>query len=396
MRTSADPEVNEDATMEDGPGTRRAQSCAVGERAAAHEFHAAVAQEHMALVIFFCSAGYDLAVLAHEMQRLFTGVQVIGCTTAGEFGPAGCSERSIVGASFASSSFTAVSGRIDRLTSFEFSRAQSVAQDLMQQLERLDQRADATNSFALLLIDGLSVREEPVTRALQGALEGLPLVGGSAGDGLDFGTTYVYADGSFRSDVAVLVLVTTQLPFGIFKTQHFVPTDERVVVTAADAMHRIVREFDGRPAAQDYARLTGSSIDDLDTMHFARQPMVVLIDGTTYVRSIQSANPDGSLTLFCAIEEGVVLRVARGEDLLGNLDGALATIHSAIGTPQLVIAFDCILRKLEVVENGVLGRVEEMYRRNNVVGFNGYGEQFRGVHVNQTLTGIAFGDPARE
>jgi hypothetical protein len=29
-----------------------------------------------------------------------------------------------------------------------------------------------------------------------------------------------------------------------------------------------------------------------------------------------------------------------------------------------------------------------------VVGFSTYGEQFRGMHVNQTLTGIAFGDGA--
>ena len=29
--------------------------------------------------------------------------------------------------------------------------------------------------------------------------------------------------------------------------------------------------------------------------------------------------------------------------------------------------------------------------RNNTIGFSSYGEQFRGVHVNQTLTGCAIG-----
>ena len=51
-------------------------------------------------------------------------------------------------------------------------------------------------------------------------------------------------------------------------------------------------------------------------MDFAEQPTVVVIDGTSYVRSIQQANPDGSLTLCCAIEEGPVPRVARDEDLV--------------------------------------------------------------------------------
>jgi hypothetical protein len=29
--------------------------------------------------------------------------------------------------------------------------------------------------------------------------------------------------------------------------------------------------------------------------------------------------------------------------------------------------------------------------KNNTVGFNTYGEQFRGLHINQTLVGIAIG-----
>ena len=33
----------------------------------------------------------------------------------------------------------------------------------------------------------------------------------------------------------------------------------------------------------------------------------------------------------------------------------------------------------------------EVLRRHNAVGFNTYGEQFCGVHVNQTLTAIALG-----
>jgi len=370
---------------------RKAQSCATDAREAAREFHAAVAQPEMALVMFFCSSEYDLEVLAEEMGRLFAGVQVIGCTTAGEIGPEGCRDHSITGASFPAGTFAAASGRIDGLQQFEIARGQSLVQDLLQRLESLEPGADANNSFAFLLIDGLSVREEPVTSALQGALGKFPLVGGSAGDGLNFGTTHVYFDGGFHADSAVLVLVTTPLPFRTFKAQHFVPTEQRVVVTAADAERRIVMELDGRPAVEEYARLAGTGIANLDPLRFAASPVVVLIDGTNYVRSIQKANPDGSLTFFCAIEEGVVLRVARGEDLEENLEQSFAGIRAAIGPPQLVLGCDCILRKLEIVQSGLVERVEAVFRDNNVIGFNTYGEQFHGVHVNQTLTGVAIG-----
>jgi len=59
-----------------------------------------------------------------------------------------------------------------------------------------------------------------------------------------------------------------------------------------------------------------------------------------------------------------------------------------------VLTFDCILRKLEIAETGIEGAVSDILRRNNAVGFNTYGEQFCGVHVNQTLTAIALGTGA--
>jgi hypothetical protein len=33
-----------------------------------------------------------------------------------------------------------------------------------------------------------------------------------------------------------------------------------------------------------------------------------------------------------------------------------------------------------------------VFRHNNTIGFSSYGEQYLGVHVNQTLTSIAIGD----
>ena len=152
-------------------------------------------------------------------------------------------------------------------------------------------------------------------------------------------------------------------------------------------------------ASEDPHTLTyalSSDVDSLDPMRFAANPMVVLIDGTNYVRSIQKVNPDGSLTLFCAIEEGLVLRAASCGDLVADLERTFADARAAIGQPRVVIGCDCILRKLEITERGLVDRVETVFRENNVIGFNSYGEQYRGVHINQTLTGIAIGEPAHD
>ena len=37
--------------------------------------------------------------------------------------------------------------------------------------------------------------------------------------------------------------------------------------------------------------------------------------------------------------------------------------------------------------------MSDLYRRHRVVGFNTYGEQHSGMHVNQTFVGLAFMDP---
>jgi hypothetical protein len=368
-----------------------AQSCASDARQAVRELHAGLFQPEMAVLVFFCSSRYDRTELAAEFNRLFPGVHVVGCTTAGEIGPLGYREQSLVGASFPAGSCTAVSAGINHLQQFEIGQGQALAHALLGRLESQAANVNADNAFAFLLIDGLSRREEPVAHALQHALGNIQLFGGSAGDDLHLEQTWVFHDGAFHDDSAVLLLISTRLPFRIFKTQHFVSQNERLVVTAADPSRRLVKEINCLPAAEEYARVVGTAVPDLSPTRFAASPVVVAIDGTDYVRSIQKANADGSLTFFCAIEEGLVLRVVRGVDLLGNLRQTFARLNAEIGPLQFVFACDCILRNLEISQNGIKDEVAEIFRAQHAIGFSTYGEQFHGVHVNQTLTGVAIG-----
>lgn len=368
---------------------RSAHSCAGDARQAAREFHAGVKQPDMAMVVFFCSSKYDLDALADELNQLFGSVPVIGCTTAGEIGPAGYCGQSLSGVSFSSCAGAVVAGCLPNLRDFEISQGQAFVQGLLQQQEAHSPKG--SNAFALLMIDGLSVREESVVRTLQAALGSIHLCGGSAGDDLKFASTKVFHEGAFRDNSAVLLVVSTPLPIRIFKTQHFISENERLVVTEADAAQRIVKEINGLPAAEEYARVLGVTVDDLNPSHFAETPVVVVIDGTDYVRSIQKANPDGTLTFFCAIEDGLVLRVARGGDIYSNLAQTFDRLREDIGQPDLVLGCDCILRNLEITQKQLKDKVGELFQRNNTVGFSTYGEQFGGVHINQTFTGIAIG-----
>jgi hypothetical protein len=242
-----------------------------------------------------------------------------------------------------------------------------------------------------MLIDGMSVREEPVAYAFHYALGKIPLFGGSAGAGLRFSQTFVFSQGKFHPDSTVLILVHTTFNCRTFMTQHFTATDERMVVTEADPPRRLVKEINGLPAAAEYARLVGMRVADLNPNQLAISPVVVKLGGTDHVRAIQKANDDGSLTFFCAIDEGLVLRLGQAGDLVGNLGQAHEKVRAEIGPPQLVICCDCVLRNLEIFGKHLQTGVEDLFQRNNAIGFSSYGEQFQGVHVNQTFTAVAIG-----
>ena len=357
------------------------------------ELHQQLYQPGAELVAFFCSTDYDLDLIAAEISRVFAGVTVVGCTTAGEIGPLGYLDRSVSGFSLPSAGFTVVSGHIDDLEQFGREQGEEFVHLLLGRLESRVPVLDEQSIFAFQMIDGLSGREESVSRVFQHALGRIPMVGGSAGDSGRFSHTYVFSDGRFREDSVALVLAATSLPFTSFSTLHFAGTDRRAVVTAADPQTRRVMEIDALPAIEGYARLFGVDTGELGTSFFAAHPLVVRVGGADYARSVQKIDPDGSLTFFCAIEKGVVLRAADKRDLVADLEDAFGRIRQNIGQPSLVIACDCILRNLEMGLTGVKERVAELFRRNNTAGFSTYGEQLYGLHVNQTLTGLAFGRP---
>lgn len=373
---------------------RRAQSRAADARQAVREFHAAVAQPDTALVLFFCSSDHDLHAVAEEMRSCFGDLPVLGCTTAGEIGPAGYLRRSLSGLSLGARDFAVANGRVEDLAALRLVDGQRLTRRLVNRLGEQVPRVDAGNTFGLLLIDGLSGREEPVAHALQCGLGHIPLIGGSAGDDLHFQRSQVYADGAFRSGCAQLVLVSTALPFRVFKSQHFSPGEQRMVVTSADPALRLVHEIDGLPAGARYAQLLGLDPATLGPGSFAEWPVAVMMGGGSYVRAIRSHNPDGSLSFFSAIDEGLVLRAAHGECTLENLARSFESLRRDLGELQLTLACDCILRTLELERAGRKEEAADFLRRQRAVGFSSYGEQYLGVHVNQTLTGVAIGTPA--
>ena len=122
------------------------------------------------------------------------------------------------------------------------------------ELAAVEGEARRRNRFALLLVDGLCLHEEALVSTIGACLDDIQVVGGSAGDGMNFGATSVVFGGAAHANSAVLLMVSTDLAIRPFKCNSFEPTAMKFVVTEADIDRRIVRELNAEPAAQGLRR----------------------------------------------------------------------------------------------------------------------------------------------
>jgi len=368
---------------------RRATSEAASTEIAVSEILSQIGGLPIALLLLFCSPSHDLSAVAAGLEEGIPGLCVAGCTTAGEITPFGYRTGTVTAVAFSAGHFTATPRLIERLSEFRFEDGHALVREMRQA------HGETDGAFALVISDGLSMSEEMLASILGDAFDEIPLVGGSAGDDLMFRETRVLLDGAVHRDAAIVTLITTDLPFQVFQTQHFVSSSEKMVVTRADPSLRLVTEINAEPAAQEYARVIGLESADLSPTVFAAHPLVVRAGGRDYVRSIQRVHDDGSLSFFCAIDEGIVLTVAQSVDLIANLVDTFDSLKRSVGRIEAILGFDCVFRYLEMEQRQILGEVSRLLIENNVIGFSTYGEQFGMMHVNQTFTGIAFGRDAR-
>lgn len=369
----------------------RAGSDQTNPEQAAREIHDCLNGHDSACIVFYCSANYRLDLLSKELNSLFHDVCIIGCTSAGEITPFGYRKNTIAAFSLPKSDFAVETVLIEDLAHFSEQEAQLLVANMVDRLRSKAVAPITGNSFALSLLDGMSIREELILRALSAGLSDIPLVGGSAGDNLNFEDTRVYFDGEFKPRSAILALINTNCPFHVFSTHHLTSQQDKLVVTSASPYERVVYELNAEPAALEYCRVYGLSIDDLSIETFALHPLAVHINGESYVRAVQKLNDDLSLTFFCAMDVGGVLTKMTSGGLLEHSKLVLQDVAEEIGEPQIIIGYDCIHRRCETDKLGIVTPMSELYAQYRMIGFNTYGEQLDGMHLNHTLTGVAIG-----
>lgn len=362
-------------------------SVKAGDAAGADRLAAGMVPCDPALVLLFGSPRAALAPIAARLADALPGARIAGCSSAGEIGERGYQRGTVVAIGFPRRAFRAGVVALRNQQSIPVSAWLSQLRALREDFPPRPGRSQ----FGILLADGTASHEDVLVAALDAALPGVPVVGGSAAEGLDFGQSCQILDGAVIPGAAIFALVETPLSVSEVGFAHFTPTAKRAVVTRADPASREILELNAAPAIEEYARLAGLDPNRLDRADFARHPLLLRTGRRHHVRAISGVGATGGLRLMSPVETGMALTLGQDGDVTAGFAEALDALPRP---PLMVLGFDCILRRLAVEQAGMAGAMAELFHRYRVFGFNTFGEQHAGMHVNQTFVGLALMRPA--
>lgn len=306
-----------------------------------------IGQFEAKFIQFYASSSIDPEIISKEIYKAFNNIPTIGCTSSGEIISEKMLDNSLV--MMAMGAEIIEDCKIEILTDIKndqlvvdkaFSSFSSYYGGEMAKL-------DTEKYVGLVLIDGLSGQEEKINERI-GDLTNVSFVGGSAGDDLKFKQTHIYANGKSYTNAAVLVLLKCNTKFEILKTQSFVSTNKKVVVTKADESTRTVMEFNGKPAVSEYASLVGVDKEKVSSA-FSRNPLGIVFEKDFFVRSPQKI--DGhNVVFYCSIMEGMELDILESRDIVPDTKKAIQDKKESLGSISAIVNFNCILRTLELKE----------------------------------------------
>lgn len=372
-------------------------------RAGREAVGAAIVGDEPRLVLVFASPRYDLDALAAAADAAAGPAELIGCSTAGEIGPAGLLEPGVVALALGGPGFS-VAARVANAAGGTQLRA--AGEEVAGCLSAV---ADLPHKALILLTDGLAGDPQDVVRGAYSRVGAVvPLAGGCAGDELNMGQTRQFCGDRVTTGAVVGAALASDAPLGIGVRHGWETTGEPLLITASEGT--VLHTLNDAPALDVYLDLLDAPEDArTDARAFTRLALghpfgVASPRGReTQVRGVAYADFDKrAVHCIAEIPQGTLAWLMRGERdavlaaTAAACDEALAPLH---GRPPLgLLAFECVARA------GVLGpdgereafeRIAAAAAGAPVAGFRTYGEIARthglaGFH-NQSLVVIAIG-----
>ena len=337
-------------------------------------------------VIFFSSSIYPPEETAKLVKDKFPGATVIGCTTAGEIISGKMLKNSIVAMGLSSEMISDISVEVveDPADTKNIEKAfESFGKYFGKPMSDLE----FDEYVGVIIVDGLSNSEEKVMDRI-GDLTNVTFIGGSAGDDVKFEKTWVFADGKAYTNAAILAVLKPANGFDIIKTQSFTALDKTMTATKVNEETREVIEFNGKPAAEEYAAQLGVTVEKLPEL-FMSHPIGIITDDDIFVRSPQQIVDGSVVRFYCNIIEGMELNILKAGDIVSSTKDAVGDKKNELKDISGLINFHCILRTLELEATDRTAEYGAVFGDIPAIGFSTYGEEYIG-HINQTSTMLVF------
>ena len=290
--------------------------------------------------IVFAGVTFDHRLMLDKILDKFPGLDLIGCTTAGEFSSSyGCSDDSISLMVFYSDDIEIGIG-IGRTLSDNPDTAVQSAVD--QASHKLSKRA----SICLAFPDVLNKSFDPILKKLNLVLgNDCPVFGGAAGTlwneelmPLQFFKNEILAD------AIPIMIFAGSLEYSFSIANSWKPVGKQAKISRAEG--RLVRRIDDFKAVDFYRHYLG------DHSEPAREFLMAVYDKDSehsYLRAPFEYNPDGSITFSDSIPQGATVQLTEAvseiiiEDTKSTSQKMIQQVPDLV--PEFAMAFSCSFRK---------------------------------------------------
>ena len=351
------------------------------------------------LVTMFAERSRDQRALnAAVRARLPKHTRLIGSTANGQIDRSGTHQGSVVLGAL-SGDFTVGIG-MGKGLSTDAARAGSAA--IKQASEELGVRQADLNTkrhLGLVIDDGYRMKKEELLLGVLEKSQGLVLVGGGASDSNPDDSqksAEIHVDGEVATDAALVALFDIRAPWAALRTHAYTPTGRTMTITKVDETGTRALEIDGKPAAQRYADLLGTTIDGLhhpQLTGFTMHPTALRVGHEYFIRSPWAPLPDGSVLFANLLVEDTELEIMQLGDIAEITEKFIREeMPRKVENPSAAIFFHCSARAFVAGAHGKMDQLSNTFRHGPpTVGLNCYFEIYCGFHINTTLTSLVFG-----
>ncbi len=256
--------------------------------------------------VLFCSVDFDHSAIIPEIRTAFPGIELIGCTTDGEFSSGlGFTEDSVMFMAFASDTVEIRAGAGKDLSKSGIEAGRAAASAVLSGIQNSDD-----NKFAIILSDPLNAGVSEVSKGIGEVLgETFPLIGGASSAHSKRRTTYQFMNDEILTDSVVLLLFSGPVlfSFGIQGGHSAIGGKERITSSNKNVLYTI----DGKPALEYFTRYAGGDYD-----LFMNYCLAIFEEGaeTFYVRSAPFCDPEaGTITLNGVVSEGAYIQIGTAD-----------------------------------------------------------------------------------